>query len=91
MIGSMKEYSDHRSKTQQRVYDAVVNYITKNGYAPSTREISKETHISISSTNECLHELESMGKIEMKPNSPRAISVVGYEYRRIGDDQNGKR
>lgn len=70
---------------KERVYNFVVRYIKKNGYAPSVREICAGTNLSsTSSVYMHLLKLEDEGKIEMKRgNSPRAIRVAGYEYRKM--------
>ena len=68
-------------KSRQRVYDFLVDFITKNGYAPSVREICDGTDLkSTSSVYNHLMVLERMGKIHMKANKTRAISLVGYDF-----------
>ncbi len=68
----------------EKVYTAFLYIIfKKNGYAPSVKEISTGTGLSSTSTvYNHLVMLEMLGKIEMKRNSPRAIKLVGYEYRK---------
>lgn len=65
---------------RKNVYDFIVKFITKNGYAPSVREICDGTDLkSTSSVYNHLMVLERMGKIHMKANKTRAISLVGYK------------
>ena len=64
----------------EQVYNFLVEYIKENGYAPSIREISAGTSLnSISNVYKHLTALSLMGKIEMKPNSSRAIRLTGYK------------
>ena len=66
---------------RKNVYDFIVKFITKNGYAPSVREICDGTDLkSTSSVYNHLMVLERMGKIHMKANKTRAISLVGYDF-----------
>lgn len=74
-----------RNGTRQRVYDFLVEYIKKNGYAPTVREIGEA--VSIKSTSNVVHhliKLEDEGRIEMKDKAPRAIRLVGYEFMKVG-------
>lgn len=73
-----------KNKSRERVYRFLVHYIEKNGFAPSIREICAGTNLkSTSSVCSHLEKLEDEGKIQMKRNSPRAIKLVGYEYRKV--------
>lgn len=70
--------------SRERVYKFIVHYIKENGFAPSVREIS--IGIGLGSTNTVynhLLKLEDEGRIEMKRNSPRAIKLVEYEFRKV--------
>ena len=70
--------------SRERVYNFLVDFIKKNGFAPSVREISIGIGLnSTSSVHSHLLKLEEEGRIEMKRNSPRAIKLVGYEYRKV--------
>lgn len=70
-------------KTRKKIYDFLVEFITKNGYSPSIREICAGTGIaSTSNVHHHLSVLEDMGKIHMKENTTRAISIVGYEFKK---------
>ena len=65
---------------RERIYSFLVDYISKNGFSPSVREIVAGTGLSsICSVYRCLLKLEDEGKIEMKHNATRAIKVVGFQ------------
>lgn len=67
--------------SRKKIYNFLVDYITENGYAPSIREIQEGTRFkSVGSVYNHLEILEMMGKVEMKPNTPRAIKLVGYKF-----------
>ena len=73
-------------KTKERVYQFIVKYISDVGYAPSVRDICKAVELkSTSSVYSHLMHLETEGRIETKPYSPRAIKVVGYKYQKMED------
>ena len=62
------------------VYNYIVDYVQKNGYPPSIREIANGTgKVSPSIIKERLWKLENNGLIQTKPMSPRAIKLVGYK------------
>ncbi|MDD3361527.1 MAG: hypothetical protein PHW34_07640 [Hespellia sp.] len=66
-----------------RVYDFIVSYISENGYPPSYREIALKVGRADSMIIPVLWKLESFGKIKMKPKTPRAIKVIGYEFVKV--------
>jgi len=79
-----KEIAQTQIKTRERVYNFLVEFIKKNGYAPSMREIRDGTYLSSkSSVYNHLLKLEDEGRIKMKPNSPRSIRLVGYEFVKV--------
>lgn len=61
------------------IYQYIEKYILENSYAPTYREISAASRISISEIQNHLWKLERIGKIQMKPKSPRAIRLMEYE------------
>lgn len=80
-----KELKEHGIESRQRVYDFLVDFITKNGYAPSVKEICDGIDLkSTSSVYNHLMVLERIGKIHMKANKTRAISLVGYNFVKVG-------
>lgn len=75
------EIKHRRGTGRERVYNFIVEFIKKNGYAPCLKEICAGTYLSsTSSVRNHLLELEDEGKIKMKPNSPRAIKVIGFQF-----------
>ena len=73
-----------RGTGRERVYNFIVEFIKKNGYAPSVREICVGTDLkSTASVYSHLLKLEDEGKIEMKKKSTRAIKVIGFEFRKM--------
>lgn len=78
-----KKLKEHGKSTREFVYQFIVKYISDNGYAPSVREIGKAVDLkSTSSVYAHLVHLETEGRIKTKSYSPRAIKVVGYEYKK---------
>ena len=74
---------------RERVYNFIVEFMKKNGYAPSVREICVGTDLSsTSSVYAHLETLKMLGKIEMKENPPRSIRLVGFELRKMGESDN---
>ena len=69
------------SKTRQKIYNYLIKYIKKYGFAPSVREIAEGVGLKSTSSVYCqLRKLEEEGKIKMRGNSPRAIGISGYEF-----------
>lgn len=79
------EIKQARGTGRERVYNFLVEFVTKNGYSPSIREICVGANLkSTSNVRSHLVKLEEEGKIEMKRGySPRAIKLVGYELRKV--------
>lgn len=79
-----KETGQVQITTREMVYKFLVEFIKKNGYSPSIREICAGTYLS-STASVCNHllTLEDEGKIKMKGNTFRSISLVGYEFRKV--------
>lgn len=76
-----KEIGQTQITTKDIVYNFLVEFIKKNGYAPCLKEICAGTYLSsTASVRNHLLELEDEGKIKMKPNSPRAIKVMGLKF-----------
>lgn len=68
------------TKRQMDVYNFIVDYITKNMYSPSVRDICKA--IGISSTSTVWKHLEALkhwGLIDYKPAQTRSIVLKGYK------------
>ena len=70
--------------TRQRIYDFLVEYITKNGYSPSYLEIADGTGLKAKSrVHHHLSVLEDMGKIHTQNGKARTISLVGYKFVKV--------
>lgn len=76
------------SKTRNLVYQVIVDYISKNGYAPSFREIGELSGLkSSSSVHAHIHRLAEEGRIEIGENAEsRRIKVVGYKFVKESED-----
>lgn len=73
-------------ETREKVYNFLIKYVEKHGYAPSVREICEGVNLkSTSSVFSHLSKLEEEGKIEMRGNSPRAIKIIGYGYMKLDE------
>lgn len=67
--------------SKERIYNFILDYISKNGFAPSVKEIADGTGFSsTSSVYPHLLDLEDEGKIQMKRKSTRAIKVIGFQF-----------
>ena len=70
-----------RGTRREQIYNFLVDFVKKNGYAPSVREICTGTDLSsTSSVYMYLLKLEDEGKIQMKKKSTRAIKVIGFQF-----------
>lgn len=79
-----KEIRRKGNMSRERIYNFILDYISRNGFAPSVREIADGTDFgSTSSVYRHLLDLEDEGKIKMKKKSTRTIKLVGYEYRKV--------
>ncbi len=66
---------------QQLVYDFIIEYLKKNGYAPSFNEIAKGTDIkSKSSIFKIVRELKSKNLVDFIEGVPRTLKVIGYHF-----------
>ena len=80
-MGKYAKVRELKHETRYKVYDFLVDFFTKNGYAPSVREICSGVGLKSTSTvYGHLLALEDEGKIEIKENVTRAIKLVGYEF-----------
>lgn len=73
---SLKNLSDR----QRDILDFLSEFILRNGYPPSVREIGDAVGLSSSSTvHSHLNSLENKGYIKRDPSSARAISLIAQE------------
>ncbi|MDR1184142.1 MAG: transcriptional repressor LexA [Coriobacteriales bacterium] len=67
------------SERQREILDFLSDFITRNGYPPSVREIGEAVGLSSSSTvHSHLNALEDKGFIRRDPSSARALTVIGH-------------
>lgn len=80
-MGRYAKVRQYNHETRYKVYDFLVDFFIKNGYAPSVREICRGVGLkSTSSVYSHLLALEDEGKIEIKGNMTRAIKLIGYKF-----------
>lgn len=77
------------TKRQKQILDFVKVYDSKNGYAPSLKEIKKHFKLSSESTvHEHLSTLEEKGYLAKEKNQPRGVKVVADSKDKAIDDIN---
>ena len=80
-----KSLKEQGIEIREAIYAFLVEYMTKNGYAPTVRVIGDGVGLkSTSSVYNHLQILEILGKIKMGNGyKPRAIQLIGYEFRKV--------
>ena len=74
------ELKEHGINLREQMLKFISDYILKNNYAPTIREIAKAVDLkSVSSVHSHLVQLEIEGLIEMVKYKPRGIKVIGYK------------
>jgi repressor LexA len=74
------------SDRQQGILDFLGDFIAKNGYPPSVREIGEAVGLSSSSTvHSHLNALENKGFIKRDPSSARALTVIDHNCQPMAD------
>lgn len=69
---------------RKQILAFIIQYMSDNGFSPSNREIGDGVGLKSTATvKNYLDKLEKDGKIKTKPGQPRAISVVGCEFRKV--------
>jgi len=81
----MKNLYTIRRSNEDKLYDAIIQYIEEHGYPPTIRELGDITGFkSTSSVQLYLNKLMECGKLETDaPSSPRAIRVPGYKFVKV--------
>lgn len=73
---------------RKQILAFIIQYMSDNGFAPSNREIGNGVGLKSTATvKNYLDKLEKDGKIKTKPGQPRAISVVGCEFRKVEEKE----
>lgn len=68
------------SKIERRILDYIVDYLKKNTYQPSIREIGKRFSIKSTKTvSEHLHSLAEKGYIERDASRSRGVRILGLD------------
>lgn len=71
------------SKMERRILDYIVEYLKRNTYQPSIREIGKRFGIKSTKTvSEYLQALADKGYIEREASRSRGVKIVGLELHR---------
>lgn len=71
------------SKMERRILDYIVDYLRRNTYQPSIREIGKRFGIKSTKTvSEYLQALADKGHIEREASRSRGVRIVGLELAR---------
>lgn len=74
---------DPLSKMERRILDFIVDYLKRNTYQPSIREIGKRFGIKSTKTvSEYLQALADKGYIEREASRSRGVRIVGLELAR---------
>lgn len=79
------------NKTNEKILDFIIDYITYHGYSPTVREICNGLHIpSTSTVHYHLDKMFQLGVIETdaEPGSPRAIRVPRYKFVKLEEFVN---
>ena len=75
--------SEPLSKMERRILDYLVDYLKRNTYQPSIREIGRRFGIKSTKTvSEYLQSLADKGFIEREASRSRGVRIVGLELQR---------
>ncbi|MBN2722807.1 MAG: transcriptional repressor LexA [Deltaproteobacteria bacterium] len=72
--------SEKLTKSQRRLLETIHEFMTRNGFPPSTRELAASLEIKAPSVHEQLKKLESKGFIRRSPYKARSIEILKTEY-----------
>lgn len=65
------------TEREKEILEIIINYIEKNQYVPSVREICKLAGLKSPSTvHKHLTKLENKGYVKRKEKSPRALKIL---------------
>ena len=69
------------TKKQENIYARIKNFIEKNGYSPSVREIGQASNLrSPSTVYGYLKILKEKGYITYEERKPRTIRILKWKY-----------
>lgn len=64
------------TKKQKRIYDFICNFLDKNGYGPSYREIGEDLGLSsVATIAEHVNNLKLKGYLDLEPGHARSVQV----------------
>lgn len=72
----MPRHAPKADREAKMVYDAIARHISEHMWAPSQRDLSTTTGLTLSRVNYLLQYMRGQGLIELGPN-PREIRIVG--------------
>ncbi len=72
----MKKINRSITPKQKNVLDFIVEYTTKNGYAPSLEEIGHKFNLAISTVHQHVAALKTKGYLKKEENQPRGVSLL---------------
>ncbi|WP_155891560.1 transcriptional regulator [Heyndrickxia acidiproducens] len=68
-------------KTEEQIFNYIKEYIEKNNYSPSVRDIQRNCDLhSLSTIHKYLEKLKGRGLIDWAPATPRTIKIVNRGY-----------
>lgn len=72
----MKKINRSVTPKQKKVFDFIVSYTAKHGYAPSLEEIGDEYGLAISTVHQHVTALKTKGFLKRENFQPRGVSVL---------------
>lgn len=69
--------------TPEEVYGVVRRLMEKNGRSPTFREIAKTIKRSLCCVQLHLSRLRQAGLVDWDENTPRSLSLTGYEFKLV--------
>lgn len=76
-------------QNRKDIYLFLLKYFKKYGYAPSFNEIADALTLSKATVQRHMRQLELDDLIyTAHPNTPRAFSIVGYQFRKCEQHEN---
>jgi len=81
---SRTDVTQQGTRTRDRVYDYIMQYMMENDYPPTVREICAGVGLSSTTTvKRHLEKLEDDGRIVCCENTPRSIRIPGVHYQQM--------
>jgi len=78
---------DELGEKEERIYDFIADFISKNAYSPSIREIAEGCSMSnLAQVRTKLRRLRRLGMIDYKDQQPRTITLIRYSLTEKGKE-----